>query len=57
MFNERVSFEQAVRYLTLNEVLELACNLHVIPVVERTLVSLPPSSQSRVPTVRAARAT
>jgi len=53
MFNERVSFEQAVRYLTLNEVLELACNLHTIPVVERHLVSLPPSSQSRVPTVPA----
>lgn len=35
MFNERVSFEQAVRYLTLDEVLEIACNLHPPLVVDK----------------------
>jgi hypothetical protein len=50
----RISFEQAVRYLTLAEVLELACSLQPPPVVERTLVALPTTSrrQTDAPTVR-----
>jgi hypothetical protein len=48
----RISFEQAVRFLSLDEVLKLACSVQAsVPVVERTLVALPPSARSRIPTV------
>jgi hypothetical protein len=48
----RISFEQAVRFLSLDEVLKLACSAQAsVPVVERTLVALPPSARSRIPTV------
>lgn len=55
MFNDKISFEQAVRYLTLDEVLRLACSLQPPPVTERTLVALPTTSRRRTdaPTVRA----
>ena len=55
MFNDKISFEQAVRYLTLDEVLRLACSLHMPPIVERHLVALPTVSRLRTgaPTVRA----
>jgi hypothetical protein len=51
----RISFEQAVRYLTLAEVLELACSLQPPPVTERTLIALPTNPNRRradAPTVR-----
>ena len=54
MFNEKVSFEQAVRYLTLDEVLALACRVQTPHVVERHLVALPyERSRSTIPTVPA----
>jgi hypothetical protein len=54
MVNSKISFEQAVRYLTLDEVLRLACTVHEPPIVERTLVALPQSAMRRstLPTVR-----
>jgi|HubBroStandDraft_2_1064218.scaffolds.fasta_scaffold326914_3 hypothetical protein len=54
MLNDNISFEQAVRFLSLDEVLALACARHsAVPVVERTLVSLPRGRQSVIPTVPA----
>ena len=55
MFNERISFEQAVRYLTLAEVLELACHASSAPIVERHLTSVASraSSRSAMPTAPA----
>ena len=54
MPNSKVSFEQALRFLTLDEVLTHACSLHVPPIVERHLVALPTNpNRSRATTVPA----
>lgn len=58
MFNDKISFEQAVRYLTLDEVLRLACSLHMPPIVERHLVALPTNpNRSHATTVRTTEST